>query len=1508
MLRRLALIGLAAVFASSIGCSKDDEDPANPVPPSLTALPTTVPADGVASTTITVTAGAAPFTLVTSRGTFQNGETSVQVAQVGGSAILTPCDADVVPACAGPTLVTAAGGDGGVNQVVVLFQGSEICNNGADDNLDGARDCADSQCPQGSSCGASGLQCGATGQCNQCSGNGGAAEPAGELSCTDGFDNDCDGKIDCEDPSCDGRLCDIGNGAAGACAAGICQCKATEANETTCFDGVDQDCDSRIDCADPDCQARGGNLGRVCDVALSLTCSAPDGAGNATCSYCPGQQTSGESSCNDQVDNDCDGFVDCEDDSCADQVCGIANRSCDPTTKLCACPTGLTTETACGDGADEDCDGQTDCADPDCQLAGGQSCGAFGLRCGADGCACPGEVEVCTASGDEDCDGLAECADPDCQPVGNAFGEICDATGHTCSPPALATGISTCSTCPGGQAAEASCFDGKDNDCDGRIDCQDADCGGQACSATGHTCNAQLACSCAGGELAETTCGDGQDNDCDGKADCADPDCTTRSCGANGLACTGGANPTCACSGNGGVAQASESACADGRDNDCDGLADCADTTCQPVGNALGAICDASGKTCSVNLGAGSSCTVCSGNGGRAEAAEASCGDGFDNDCDGIIDCQDADCADVACTAAGKTCDGAARLCRCDSPEAGAEASCDDGQDNDCDGKIDCADEDCAADTCAANGYACAGSSCACTGNGGAPETAETRCGDGADNDCDGAHDCADLDCRPSAGQTYGRSCDTGTSSGLRCDASATCVCSGNGGLPEATESTCGDGFDNDCDGRIDCQDADCQPGGAAAASLCDGKGNTCSAAGRCDVCSGNGGAAEASEATCDDSRDNDCDGKADCDDDQCANQSCSAVNPALLCLASGSPPVATCTDVTSMYSVSLAATRTRIPADGVNGADVTATFRKSGVAVANATCTFGPAARFAAPLGVLTNAAGQASHRFTSDPNGGTATVTVSCTDGIATVAGTLAIDQPRLGGVRVVSEEFNVLGARSSGFQERSYVTFQVVDSLGQPYPENLAVAFTHVSQGGSFLGDVASCSGTPPTCTANALTDADGKVRVLVTAGRTFAQLSVRAAATAGAISGSAVSGNMAVVGAKASGARISLDCSPHNVPALTRHDCTNSYLDQNITCTASFADRHGIVLGVPTVVEFKSEAGAVSVPSTTPAYDGTTSGASDLGYARGAIAVFGHALPADVDPIGDEHNVEYDAGCGTRFHNPRDGVSTIIVMAVGEEGFVDLDGDGERDAGEPFIDLGEPYLDVNDDGQWNPNEWFQDTNLNFTYDGPDGEWNDDTVIWAQTRVVYTGYAMQFLDPITFGNAASRWYQAGAPPAATVQPTFSLVKDGSTTRGLFFTDENFNVLVPATSYAGGSNSDDVSATIEVFATTVFPGLAADMGLTYRTLYCDAEDPAAATVCAGGTPEIACTTEPCYAVPDVGLCASGTCNGFTYGRYGAATINCTDVGGGSVSASATVEGIKTTVSISGTCTAPPP
>jgi hypothetical protein len=119
------------------------------------------------------------------------------------------------------------------------------------------------------------------------------------------------------------------------CVSGLC-CRAT--GPERCGDGIDNDCDGRVD-----------------DVACKVTAPSCD-AGMII-------EAPREFACEDGADDDGDGLTDCADSDCEDLSCGLG----------CVCVNGQVTETDCGDGIDNDSDGLGDCADEvDCPA--GSSC------------------------------------------------------------------------------------------------------------------------------------------------------------------------------------------------------------------------------------------------------------------------------------------------------------------------------------------------------------------------------------------------------------------------------------------------------------------------------------------------------------------------------------------------------------------------------------------------------------------------------------------------------------------------------------------------------------------------------------------------------------------------------------------------------------------------------------------------------------------------------------------------------------------------------------------------------------------------------------------------------------------------------------------------------------------------------------------------------------------------------------------------------------------------------
>jgi hypothetical protein len=85
-------------------------------------------------------------------------------------------------------------------------------------------------------------------------------------------------------------------------------CDATQTSETTCNDGKDNDCNGLIDCRDPNCCLTGiNNDNSTGCVGTHWACPTPE-------DYLSGEL------CNDTVDNDGDGLIDCADgNDCCDE-------------------------------------------------------------------------------------------------------------------------------------------------------------------------------------------------------------------------------------------------------------------------------------------------------------------------------------------------------------------------------------------------------------------------------------------------------------------------------------------------------------------------------------------------------------------------------------------------------------------------------------------------------------------------------------------------------------------------------------------------------------------------------------------------------------------------------------------------------------------------------------------------------------------------------------------------------------------------------------------------------------------------------------------------------------------------------------------------------------------------------------------------------------------------------------------------------------------------------------
>jgi hypothetical protein len=278
----------------------------------------------------------------------------------------------------------------------------------------------------------------------------------------------------------------------------------------------------------------------------------------------------------------------------------------------------------------------------------------------------------------------------------------------------------------------------------------------------------------------------------------------------------------------------------------------------------------------------------------------------------------------------------------------------------------------------------------------------------------------------------------------------------------------------------------------------------------------------------------------------------------------------------------------------------------------------------------------GVATAVYTDKGCSGRDAITIS-SDGATSIQTSINILQAPPVAIQFISATPDVISVAGVGGQPSSVVVFKVVNAAQQPVASLPVTMSLSTTVGGVTLDGQAG----PIT----KQTAQDGTVRATVVAGTQPGPVRVRATAAGGL---SALSSQLTIQTGLATQNRFSLSFETFNIEGWNVDGTSTSV-------TIRAADRIGNPVPDGTTVNFRSS-GALIEPSCK-----TTNGACSVNFRSQA-------------------------------NRPGSGRVAVLAWAVGEETFLDANGNNRYDPGESFGDLGDAFVDANLDGVYQPNEEF------------------------------------------------------------------------------------------------------------------------------------------------------------------------------------------------------------------------
>lgn len=329
-----------------------------------------------------------------------------------------------------------------------------------------------------------------------------------------------------------------------------------------------------------------------------------------------------------------------------------------------------------------------------------------------------------------------------------------------------------------------------------------------------------------------------------------------------------------------------------------------------------------------------------------------------------------------------------------------------------------------------------------------------------------------------------------------------------------------------------------------------------------------------------------------------------------------------------------------------------------------------------------VTTVNGVATGSYRDSGCAGSDVVTASIGSLAAPTNNTLYVAAPIAGSIQYVSATPTMISLAGTGGQSTSQVVFKVVDGGGNPISGKAVVFGLSTTLGGLSLTPAVTAPPTPVT------SDASGTVFTSVNAGTMSTPVRVTA----------------------------STCTTSFATPLTTPPTCTGGG-----TLLSTQSNQLTVTTGIPAQSSFSLSATILNIEGWE--LDGTTtvltarladhfSNFPPDGTAINFIAEGARVVGSCVTVSGD---------CSATFNSqairPADGRVTVLAYAVGEESFIDTNGNGVADKvpGGTFgpelvtingatTDIGEAYVDYNENGVFDPlTEPYVDFNGNGLYDG-------------------------------------------------------------------------------------------------------------------------------------------------------------------------------------------------------------